>query len=139
MARFKSGNFNVAYKEHPGRSEIFEDDELETLLYEHPCKTLYELLDVLNVDVSSVSRRLHTMGKIQRARELGALRKRETVNGVFSPVHSYSEYGKRRDKYHSVMHSQKKLRENCSSYEWPQNTNLSFAAESVSYKNYKEK
>lgn len=50
-------------KERPGQPKKFEDGELEALL-EDSCQTLKELSEILNVDESTVSKRLKTMGMI---------------------------------------------------------------------------
>lgn len=64
--RFKSGNFDVNDKERPGGPKKFKDNELQDLLDGNPAQTLKELSDSLAVDESTVSRRLHAMGKIQK-------------------------------------------------------------------------
>ena len=64
--RFKSGDFNLKDKEGPGQPKKFEDPELEAFLDQDPCVTLSMMSDKFNVDVSTVSKRLKTMGVIQR-------------------------------------------------------------------------
>lgn len=64
--RFKDGNFDLEDKERSGQPKKFQDDQLEALLNENTAQTLKELAEQLNVDESTVSRRLHAMGKIQK-------------------------------------------------------------------------
>lgn len=60
---FKDNDFDV--NERPDQSRKFEDGELEAL-EEDPCQTLKELSKTLNVDESTVSKRLKVMGMIQK-------------------------------------------------------------------------
>lgn len=64
--RFKSGDFDIKDKERPGQLKKFEDEELETLLDEDSCQTLNELATSLNVDISTISRRLKTLGFVHK-------------------------------------------------------------------------
>jgi len=64
--RFKSGDFDVSDKERSGTPKKFEDEELETLLDEDPCQTEEELAKTLNVDRSTVGKRLHKIGMVQK-------------------------------------------------------------------------
>lgn len=47
---FEDNDFDVNDKERPGQPKKFEDEELEALLEEYPCKMLKELSEILNVD-----------------------------------------------------------------------------------------
>lgn len=53
-------------KKRSGQPRKFEDAELQALLDEDSAQTLQELAEELNVDKSTVSDRLHAMGKIQK-------------------------------------------------------------------------
>ena len=64
--RFKSGDFDVEDKERSGRPQIFEDQELATLLDEDSCQTQEELAEALGVDRTTISKRLKAMGMIQK-------------------------------------------------------------------------
>lgn len=64
--RFKSGNFEIKDKERPGQPKKFEDEELKEVLDEDPCQTLKSIAETLNVDESTVSKRLKLMGIIQK-------------------------------------------------------------------------
>lgn len=64
--RFKNEDSDVSDKEHGKPPKKFEDAELEALLDEDPCQTEEELAETLNVDQSTVSRRLHKMGMVQK-------------------------------------------------------------------------
>lgn len=73
--RFKNGNFNLNDKERTGQPKKFEDFELQALLEENSAQTLKQLAESLNVGKSTISDRLHAMGKIHKegkwvAREL---------------------------------------------------------------------
>lgn len=70
--RVKSG-FNVLKvvilarktKKRSGQPKKFEDEELAELLEQDPCQTLQELANSLNVDLSTVGKRLKAIGMIQ--------------------------------------------------------------------------
>jgi len=62
--RFKSGNFDLKDKQRLGQPKKFEDAELQALLNENSAQTLEELSKALNVGKSTVSDRLHAIGKI---------------------------------------------------------------------------
>lgn len=64
--RFKSGDCDVEDKERSGRPKKFEDTELQALLDEDAAQTLKQLSHALGVSISTVSDRLHAMGKIQK-------------------------------------------------------------------------
>ncbi|KAG5313053.1 MOS1T transposase, partial [Pseudoatta argentina] len=56
--RFKNNDFELEDKERSGAPKKFQDKELEQLLDEDPSQTLSELGKVLQVDESTVSKRL---------------------------------------------------------------------------------
>jgi histone-lysine N-methyltransferase SETMAR len=64
--RFKNNDFDLKDKQRPGQPKKFQDEELEALLDEDSCQTLEELAGALNVDESTVSKRLKAMGMIQK-------------------------------------------------------------------------
>ncbi|KAG5327583.1 MOS1T transposase, partial [Pseudoatta argentina] len=64
--RFKSNDFELEDKERCGAPKKFEDKELEQLLDEDPSRTLSELGKTLQVDESTVSKRLKGLGMIQK-------------------------------------------------------------------------
>lgn len=64
--RFKDGNFDLEDKDRSGRPNKLEDIELQALLDENPAQTQKRLANVLDVDQTTISRRLHAMGKIQK-------------------------------------------------------------------------
>lgn len=66
FARFKAGDFELEDKERPGQPKKFEDKELEALLNEDSSQTLQELSTSLEVDLSTVGKRLKTLGIIQK-------------------------------------------------------------------------
>ena len=57
--RFKSGDFDLEDEERPGQPKKCDQDQ-------DPCVTLEITADELNVDVSTVSKRLKAIGVIQR-------------------------------------------------------------------------
>lgn len=65
--RFKNGDFDVKDKERSGPPKKLQDDELQALLDEDATQTQKQLAYALNVDHSTISIRLHAMGKIQKA------------------------------------------------------------------------
>nr|QRH16695.1 transposase [Mayetiola destructor] len=66
FARFRSGDFSLQDKEWPGQPKKFEDAELQALLDENSCRTQKELALKLGVAQSTISERLHAMGKIRK-------------------------------------------------------------------------
>ncbi|KAG5325898.1 MOS1T transposase, partial [Pseudoatta argentina] len=64
--RFKNNDFELEDKERSGAPKKFQDKELEQLLDEDPSQTLSELGKILQVDESTVSKRLKGVGMIQK-------------------------------------------------------------------------
>ncbi|KAG5319477.1 MOS1T transposase, partial [Pseudoatta argentina] len=64
--RFKNNDFELEDKERSGALKKFQDKELEQLLDEDPSQTLSELGKILQVDESTVSKRLKGLGMIQK-------------------------------------------------------------------------
>ena len=64
--RFQSGDFDVKDKDHPGQVKKFEDEELEALLDQDSCQTQEELAKSLGVTQQAISKRLKTLGYIQK-------------------------------------------------------------------------
>ena len=66
FARFRSKDFSLEDQERPGRPPILETDELESLFNEDPRQSKIELSIRLNVDQTTVLRRLHDLDKINK-------------------------------------------------------------------------
>ncbi|KAG5322328.1 MOS1T transposase, partial [Pseudoatta argentina] len=64
--RFKNNDFELEDKERSGAPKTFQDKELEQLLDEDPSQTLSELEKILQIDESTVSKRLKGLGMIQK-------------------------------------------------------------------------
>ncbi|KAG5323182.1 MOS1T transposase, partial [Pseudoatta argentina] len=64
--RFKNNDFQLEDKERSGAPKKFQDKELEQLLDEDPSQTLSELGKILQVDESTVLKRLKGLGMIQK-------------------------------------------------------------------------
>lgn len=64
--QFKSGDFNVKDSERSGRSQKFEDEQLQELLDDDPTQTQRQLAEALQVSQETISRRLRVMGKIHK-------------------------------------------------------------------------
>ncbi|KAG5326397.1 MOS1T transposase, partial [Pseudoatta argentina] len=64
--RFKNNDFELEDKERSGAPKKVQDKELEQLLDEDPAQTLSELGKILQVDESTVSKRLKGLGMIQK-------------------------------------------------------------------------
>ncbi|KAG5322698.1 MOS1T transposase, partial [Pseudoatta argentina] len=64
--RFKNNDFELEDKERSGAPKKFQDKELEQLLDEDPSQTLSELGKILQVNESTVSKRLKGLGMIQK-------------------------------------------------------------------------
>lgn len=66
FGRFKAGNLDLNDNDRPGRPQELEVDDLQALLDEDPRQSTRELALHLNVNQSTVLRRLHDMGKIHK-------------------------------------------------------------------------
>ena len=64
--RSKNNNFKLEDKERSAAQKKFEDKELEEILDENRFQTLAELGKTLQVDESTVSKRLKVLGMIQK-------------------------------------------------------------------------
>ena len=64
--RFKSGDFDVADKEHGKPPKRYEDVELQALLDKDDSQTQKQLAEQLSVSQQAVSNRLREMGKTGR-------------------------------------------------------------------------
>ncbi|GFV76369.1 mariner Mos1 transposase [Trichonephila clavipes] len=64
--RLKNGDFEVEDQHGGGRENVFEDAELEALLYQDSCRTQHELSGSLGVRQQAISKRLKVMGMIQK-------------------------------------------------------------------------
>lgn len=62
--RFKDGDFDLNDKVRSGAPQKIADEELQHLLDMDSAQTSVELAEQLGVDQSTVSKRLHAMGKI---------------------------------------------------------------------------
>lgn len=77
---FKSGNFDVEDKDRPGQPKRFEDPDLQALLDVDDGQTQQKLAEQLDVDQSTVSRRLTAMGKILKVGEASTNCQRDGKN-----------------------------------------------------------
>lgn len=64
--RFKSNDFELNDKERPGKPKKFKDAELKALIDEDPYQSEAKLAEELNVVRSTVGKRLHKIGFIQK-------------------------------------------------------------------------
>lgn len=64
--RFKNNDFDLEDKQRSGAPKKFEDEKLEELLDQDRCQTLTEIGNTLQVDESTVSKRLKQLGMIQK-------------------------------------------------------------------------
>lgn len=67
FAKFRSGDLDLNDKPRSGRPQEMDTDDLQALLDEDDAQSTTELAKQLGVDQSTVVRRLHAMGKIQKA------------------------------------------------------------------------
>lgn len=67
FAKFRNGDTELHNKPRSGRPQEMDTDDLQALLDEDDAQSTIELAQQLNVDQSTVVRRLHAMGKIQKA------------------------------------------------------------------------
>ena len=63
---FKNNDFKLVDKERSGAPKTFEDKELKGILDEDRSQTLAELGKTLQIDESTVSKRLKVLGMIQK-------------------------------------------------------------------------
>uniref|UniRef100_A0A1I7XL47 HTH_48 domain-containing protein n=1 Tax=Heterorhabditis bacteriophora TaxID=37862 RepID=A0A1I7XL47_HETBA len=61
-----AGEFDVNDRQRSGKPRTAKSDALKSLLDENPSQTQEELAEQLGVDKTTVSRRLHEMGKIRK-------------------------------------------------------------------------
>lgn len=66
FTRFQKGDFDLSNKDPGKPPKKFENAELEALLHGDNSQTLKEMAQQLNVSHTSISTRLHAMGKIQK-------------------------------------------------------------------------
>lgn len=66
FSRFKAGVFNVYGKERSRQPKKFEDEQLEDLLEQGSTQTQQQLAETLNVDRSTVAKRLKELGMVQK-------------------------------------------------------------------------
>ncbi|KAG5315348.1 MOS1T transposase, partial [Pseudoatta argentina] len=90
--RFKNNDFQLEDKERSGAPKKFQDKELEQLLDEDPSQTLSELGKILQVDESTVSKRLKGLGMIQK-------------QGHWVPYELLLQRQKRKDFLHRIVTS----------------------------------
>lgn len=64
--RFRNGDFSIDDKKHERAYTTFEDGKLEECLETDPCQTVRELSATLDVHYSTISRRLSSLGYVQR-------------------------------------------------------------------------
>ena len=64
--RFKEGDLDLDNKDRGKPPKRFKDEELQALLDEDDTQTQQQLADALDVGRSTISIRLHAMGKIQK-------------------------------------------------------------------------
>jgi len=62
----KNNDFYVEGKERSAAPKKFEDEELKALLHEDSCQTLAELAESLEIDHTTVSKRLKVLKMIQK-------------------------------------------------------------------------
>ncbi|KAG5318840.1 MOS1T transposase, partial [Pseudoatta argentina] len=93
FARFKAGDFDLDDKERPGQPKKFEDNDLQALLNENSCQTLKELSTSLEVDFSTIGKRLKSLGMIQKEGHWVPyeLKPRDLEPHVGKPVKTYLE------------------------------------------------
>lgn len=64
--RFRDGDFGTDDQERPGQPQKFADDELEELLDMDRGQTLKMMAEALGVTEAAVSKRLHSLGMVQK-------------------------------------------------------------------------
>lgn len=67
FVKFRNNNFDLEDEQRSGKPRQLTSDDLQALLDENPRQSTRELAETLHVDQSTVARRLHEMGKIQKA------------------------------------------------------------------------
>lgn len=65
--RFQSGDYDVSDRGREGAPKKFEDAQLQDLLEEDSSRTLEDFSNELNVDRSTVGKRLHALGMVQKS------------------------------------------------------------------------
>ncbi|GBP97031.1 Mariner Mos1 transposase [Eumeta japonica] len=100
--------------EQPGQPKKFED-ELQGLLDVNSCQTLQELATLLAVDLSTVGKRLKTMGMIQKQvkTSLGTLKWDVLPHPPYSPDIAPSDYHLFRSMAHGLTDQKFTSYEDC--------------------------
>lgn len=66
FSRFRTGDFDLNDKPRSGRPQEVDDDELQALLRQNAAQSTRELAIQLGVNQTTVVRRLHALGKVQK-------------------------------------------------------------------------
>lgn len=64
--RFRTGDFEVEDKEREGAPKKLQDEELKNILEQDNTLRLVDMAAILNIDGSTVGKRLHAMGMVQK-------------------------------------------------------------------------
>ena len=64
--KFKNSEFEIGDKERSGRPKVYEDAELEALLYQDSCQAQEEFARTLGVTQEAISHRLKSLGMIRK-------------------------------------------------------------------------
>ena len=70
FSKFRSDDFGLSDKPRYGRPQELKSDDLQALLDRDDSRSSVQLAKQLPVDYTSVLRRLHTMGKLQKGRKM---------------------------------------------------------------------
>ena len=65
FSRFKEDNFYISDTPRSGRPSECDEDRLNTLIHKDPHQCARELENMMNCDHSTISRQLHSMGKVK--------------------------------------------------------------------------
>lgn len=65
--RFQSGDYDVSDREREEAPKKFQDAQLQDLLKGDPSRTLKDFSNELNVDRSTIGKRLHALGMVQKS------------------------------------------------------------------------
>ena len=72
FVKFRNKNFDLEDEQRSGKPRQLTADDLQALLDEDPRQSTRELAETLHVDQSTVARRLHEMGRIQKVGRMGS-------------------------------------------------------------------
>ena len=64
FSKFHAGDFSLDNAPRPDRSVEVDSDQIETLIENNQCYTMWEIADILKISKSSIENQLHQLGYV---------------------------------------------------------------------------